>query len=185
MPKIFITFILLSGSLIIGLFYLRPQWQQFGTLRLSAENLRNISAELDELIQNRDALTKTISAVSKTDLGKIDLALPQGPRSAEFLTLLEALAQKNKIILKQVNLSEPLSPAGGLPKPGGNVSLPSASTFREIPVVLNVGGSYESFKSFLSDLEKNLRIIDIESVSFSGSGNNQFDFSIRGKTYYQ
>ena len=185
MPKLFITIILISGSLLIGLFYLRPQWQQFGALRQEAENLRNISAELDELIQNRDALTKIVNTVPKTDLGKIDLALPSGPRSAEFLTLLEALAQKNRVALKQVNLTEPSLEARGQPRPGGTVSMPGANTFRELPTTLNASGSYESFKSFLKDLERNLRIIDVESISFSGGGNNQLDFNIRGKTYYQ
>lgn len=185
MPKLFITIILLLGSIVIGLFYLRPQWQQFTNVREETENMRNISAELDQLIQNRDALTKTINTVSRNDLQKIDSALPEGSRSADFLVLLEALAQKNKVVMRQVNLSEPTSQAGGLPRPGGTVSLPSSNTFRELPIVLNVGGSYESFKSFLRDLEKNLRVVDIQNISFSGSGINQFEFSVRGKTYYQ
>lgn len=185
MPKIFITFLLLSGALLISVFYLRPQWQQFSAIRTETENLVVISAELDVLIQNRDALTKTINTVSRADLAKIDLALPRGPRSADFLVLLEALAQKNRVVLKQVNLTEPVSDTGGLPKPGGSVSLPTSNAFKELPITLNVSGSYEPFKSFLRDLERNLRIIDIVSITFSGSGNNQFDFNLRGKTYYQ
>lgn len=185
MSKIFITLILFLGSLVIGSFYLVPQWRQFSALQTETENLREISAQLDELISNRDALTKTINAVSRADLAKIDLALPQGPHSADFLVLLETLAKKNQVILKQVNLSETAGGTGGLPKPGGSVSLPGASAYQELPITLNINGSYDSFKAFLKDLERNLRVIDIQSITFGGSSTNQFELNLRGKTYYQ
>lgn len=186
MPKLFITLVLILGGTIVGVFYLRPQWQEFKTLGEEAENLRDLSAELDELIQNRDSLIQTLNSVSGEDLKRVDLALPQGARSAEFLTMLEILAKKNNILLRQVDLiEEPPSATGGQPRPGGAVNLPRTGAYRELPITLSVTGSYESFKSFLRDLESSLRIIDVLGVSFSGSGRNQFDFTVKGKTYYQ
>lgn len=185
MARLFIIIILIFAAAVIGVFYLRPQWQQFQTLRKESENLRNIAIELDDLIQNRDALLKAINTVSRQDLQKIDQALPQGPRSAEFLVLLETLANRNNIVLRQVDFIGASEPQSGQPRPGGAITAPSTSTVKEFPISMNVSGSYEAFKSFLRDLERSLRIIDISSISFSSSGKDQFEFSIRGKTYYQ
>ncbi len=185
MARVFISIILIFATGVIGIFYLRPQWQQFQTLQNESENLRNLAAELDELIQNRDALIKTINSVSRQDLLKIDQALPQGPRSAEFLVLLENLAKQNNLILRQVDLISKSENQSGQPRPGGAITAPSTGSVKEFPISLNVSGSYGAFKSFLNDLEKSLRIIDITSVSFSASGKDLFEFTIKGKTYYQ
>lgn len=186
MPKLFITLILISGAVLVGAFYLRPQWQEFKLLRQETENLRNLSSELDELMQNRDALIQTLNSVSREDLRRIDLALPQGARSAEMLALLEVLAQKNNVLLRQVDLvEESAAGKGGQPRPGG-ISTPAPSgPYQELPVTLSVLSPYEAFKSFLDDLENNLRIIDVTGLSFTASGRNQFDFTIKAKTYYQ
>jgi len=185
MPKLFITLVLILGGSIVGVFYLRPQWQEYKTSQAEAENLYNLSVELDELIQNRDSLIQTLNSVSREDLKRIDLALPQGARAAEFLTTLETLAKRNNIIMRQVDLIGESAPTPGQPRPGGTANLPRTGAYRELPMTLSVTGSYESFKFFLRDLEYNLRIIDVLGVSFSGSGRNQFDFTIKGKTYYQ
>ncbi len=186
MARLFIIIILIFAAVVIGVFYLRPQWQQFQILQKESENLRNIARELDDLIQNRDALVKIINTVDKQDLQKIDHALPKGPRSAEFLVLLETLANRNNIVLRQVNFIGAGEPQSGQPRPGGAITAPAGiGTIKEFPVSMNVSGSYEAFKSFLRDLERSLRIIDINSVSFSASSKDQFDFSLKGKTYYQ
>lgn len=185
MARLFITTILILASAVIGVFYLRPQWQQFQTLQEESENLRNIATELDDLIQNRDALIKAINTVSRQDLQKIDQALPQGPRSAEFLVLLETLAKRNNTVLRQVDLIGSGEAQSGQPRPGGSLTAPSIGTIKEFPVSINVGGSYDAFKSFLGDLERSLRIIDINSLSFSASSRDLFEFSLKGKTYYQ
>lgn len=188
MPRLFITIILLLGSVLLGLFYLGPNFTHFRTLQKEVADLRNISAELDELIENRDALLDLINSVSRGDLGRIGEALPQGANSSEFLVTLEALAKRNNLVLRRVDLASPqeAQTRGGQPKPGGISNPPAPATVKELPISMSVAGSYESFKQFLAELERNLRIADVESLSFTSPAlPAQFEFSIRGKTYYQ
>lgn len=185
MARLFIIIILIFAAVVIGVFYLRPQWQQFQILQKESENLRNIATELDDLIQNRDALIKIINTVDKQDLQKIDHALPKGQRSAEFLVLLETLANRNNVVLRQVDFIDAGEPQSGQPRPGGAIIAPGIGAIKEFPISMNVSGSYEASKSFLRDLERSLRIIDISSVSFSASSKDQFEFILKGKTYYQ
>lgn len=186
MPRIFITIILIFGSIVLGAFYLRPQWQEFANLRIETEDLASVSSELDELIANRDTLIQTINSVSKDDLTRVNSALPQGVKSAEFLIMLEALANRNRVTLKQIDISSASVNKSGQPRPGGAIAAPAKGTIQEFPISLSVSGSYEAFKEFLRDLESNLRLVDILEITFNSSGRaGNLDFSLRGKTYYQ
>jgi|SRR3989344_1302298 len=187
MPRIFTTLTLLTASFIAGAFYLRSSWNEFSALGEENENLRNISAELDELIDNRDALLQTINSVSSQNLKKTDRALPQGPKSSELLVLLELFANKNKVSLKRVDLASAQElKAGSQPRPGGATTLPTGGTVKDFPVTIEVVGSYDAVKNYLRDLEKNLRIIDIQNVSFVTPGKEtEFDLTARIKTYFQ
>jgi len=207
MPRLIITIILLFGSLVIGFGYLRPAWQEFKNLGQETRNLEAISAELDLLIENRDALIKKINAISPSDLGRINSAVPRSPQAAKFLVNLENLTLSQGMIITSVDL---VSPSGekreqtqqspGLqPQPGGIIPTPerAKSELLEFPVGLKLSGSYESFKKFLGELEKNLRITDVLEMGFAAPTQTQtnaktnaqpntvMDFRMKIKTYYQ
>ena len=46
-----------------------------------------------------------------------------------------------------------------------------------------VTSSYEVFVSFLEDLERNLQITDISSITFGVEDNNLYKFQVSGKIY--
>lgn len=190
MPRLFITIILLFGTATTGFFYLAPQWQNFKSLRGDSAALAGISEELDALIQNRDALLSLINSVSADNLERIDRALPSGVQASKFLVSLERLTAKNNLVLRRVDLASSaaqLNTRGGQPRPGGTPSSTVKSGgINELPVGLSVSGTYESLKGFLADLEKNLRLIDVEDITFTSPEKpSAFDIAIKAKTYYQ
>lgn len=192
MPRIFVSILLLFGAAIIGLAYLAPEWREFREIRKEVQNLTNTSAELDNILQNRDALVKTINAISQNDLARIDKTLPQGPRTSDFMVTLERMAAERGVILRRVDLasfSQPQTPESGQPRPGGAIGGETLAEFHRVkglPVSFTVQGSYESFRNFLEDLEKHIRLIDLEEISFSSPGStSRIDFSLKARTYYQ
>lgn len=189
MSKVFITIALIFGSVVGGFFYMKPAWQEFQTIRGETEALRQTSIELDQLLENHDKIVQTINSISKEDIRRIDQAFPTGPKSGDFLVLLETLSLKRNLNLKRVDLASlsELKDSKAQPRPGG-LTLPTAApgTIKEFPITLSIGGSYDALKGFLADLEKNVRLIDIQSISFAAPGRpDQFEFTLRGKTYYQ
>lgn len=193
LPRAFITLILLLGAILIGVFYLRPEWKRFQELRVSTERLQQLSSEFDELIKNRDAFVDLINTVSKTDLDNIDKALPKGSQAGEVLVTLENLVGRHGIILQSIGLTagrEPATKISSSPSIGSasvvSTAVP-ASAIKEFPVDLNLTGSYDSIKNFLSEIEKNLRITDVTSLSFGSmkDASEKIGFSLRVKMYYQ
>ncbi len=205
MPRLFLSLILLFGTAVLAFGYLRPSFREFQDLGRELTDLEETSAEFDILVENRDLLIDKIRGVSGTDLQRIDQAMPREPRAAQFLVLLENMALGSGLSIRSIDIAGPApeqarygagSAAGpnpspttrGSPTPGvisGEASAAPGS-IKEFSVGLNVSGSYESFKGFLRELEKNLRLTDIMEISFSSSARlDKLDFTMRLKTYYQ
>ena len=194
LPNLFVSLILGAGVIVGGLFYVKPAWSAFGSTRQEANYLQQISEDLDAVSASYDALLNQVNALSQDDVDRIEAALPTQQNAADFLTGLEALANRHGLALKQIDITN----AGGaqqalsgikktVPRPAGadgsnqNAGAPS----REIPISLSVSGSYEAFKAFLRDLEHMNRIMDVQSLSFAGKEQNSFDFSIKLQAYSQ
>lgn len=192
MTKNFITTILLLATLLIGVFYLFPGWNNFRTLRDETKNLQDTSNELDNIIDKRNTLAATISSVSKEDLARIDQTVPTGPQATTLLVMLDQAASKYSLRLKQTEIETVQSkvkvgaPLGGQPTPRGPTVITQKNAYNEFSFSITLVGSYESFKSFLGDVEKRLRIIDIQGITFHPSEKiNAVEFSVRAKAYYQ
>ena len=189
MPKLLITIFLLAGAALVGYMFLYPAWQEFQSLRQGNLELQQESAEFDFLTQKRDALIKEVNAVSAEQREAIDKAIPLGAKAAEFLVDLEAITKKRGLALKRIDLAGTVEVKSAAGQPVTSRT-PSAAltqgTTAEFPVGLNVSGSYESFKSFLQDLEKNLRLIDVQDISFIAPAKGDLlDFGLKIKTYFQ
>lgn len=192
MAQLFISLALFFGSGIIGYFYAWPAWQEFSNLRQESENAATISSELDELGKNRSDLLSTINSVSKEDNERLTEALPPGPHSGELLVFLENLSIKHGVTIRRVDLTAPQETKvqdtkSSQPRPGTVPTKASDGTIKEFPVTLEIVGTYDAFKAFISDIERSLRIIDVQSITFSAPSliDSKINFSIRGKTYFQ
>ncbi len=200
MPRFFLTVLLLLGSVATGLFYLQPEWIRFQKLRGETEILRQISTELDDLVKNRDLLLEAINSITKDDRDRIEKALPKGPHSGDLLVLLENLAAKNRVKLQQLDITIPAgsrrpSETTRLPKqplPGPSNASEIVPAFSTMPLTLTLAGTYEDFKTILADFENNLRLIDIQDITFgapAGTGDKNLkqdtNFILRAQTYYQ
>lgn len=194
MTKTFLTILFIFGIGVLGFFYLKPAWDNFNNIRAEIGDLQSTSQELESLIANRDALIDSINRISKDDLDRINQALPQGQQSAQLLIFFENISGKSGLVLKTIDVSNKDNAAAGVtaasagqPKPGGSIVAPkTVSIIQEFPINMNLIGTYDSFKKFLSGLENNLRVIDLKTITFGSAGSSGvLNFSIVGKTYYQ
>lgn len=189
MPRFLLAIFLLFGTGVVGLFYLNPEWQKFQSLRQENISLQQTSEEFDSLTERRDALIEEVNAISKEQRNLIGQALPEGAKAADFMVDLETITKKRGLILKRIDLSGTIEVKGktGQPRTESIITTaPTPGAILEFPIILNVTGLYESFKEFIRDLEKNLRLIDVQEISFiTPSQGKTFDFSLRLKTYFQ
>ncbi|MBI3420928.1 MAG: hypothetical protein HY006_02590 [Candidatus Sungbacteria bacterium] len=102
-----IPFVLIAGTILIGIFYLRPTWDEFQQLRQETKRLQELSGEFDELEQQRDALFAKLTAVPKENLIRAEQIIPKGEHLLDYLISLESATRQRGIALNSVTISTP------------------------------------------------------------------------------
>lgn len=180
-------FILVALGVIYFLFL--PQWQAVNEAKADHDAANFAIDEFKKLSDKRDLLRDTYNKVNAPLLDKATQVISSGPQVAGFLADLEALALKNGLILHSVDFGSQGAPApnaGAKPaSSSGGAGLNLSQGVFALPFTVQVVGKYDSFKSFLSDLELNQRLIDVTGINFGAPRGDIFEFSIQAKSYYQ
>jgi len=215
MSKIITALMFFLAALALGFFYTVPAWQRFGALGSDTAALAAASSEFDQLIANRDNLITLINGITKDNLERLDAMFPRGAHAADFLVAVEALTAQSTMALRRIDIVNPASDGNGKagekfgaarasqPRPtaaaglgGGAVPAGTAgaqkqekaqTAAQELPFSVQIAGSYENFKKFLINTERDLRLIDVDEISFTAAGkkDESMDFTLKAKTYYQ
>ena len=194
MPRILLTLIFFLGAIGGAIFYVLPQSNIYMALRSDTGALERISQELDGAGETRDLLRDKIKSVSKADLERVELVLPKGSEREYLIRVIDYYGAENGVAIKSIAFVDQggveASQAGAdlsVPRPGGAPEAVVGKSRKEMEIILDGVGSYDNMKRFLDLLEKHIRIIDVESVTFPAmqSPAETIKFSIKAKTYYQ
>jgi Tfp pilus assembly protein PilO len=195
--SVFLAFLFVLAAFISFFDLVQPTYNDMTALR---------SKQLGEenYIQSQTALVKQVQTILTTyeteaqGAGNVGLAMPSGEDVAGALAQIQGIAANNGIAIGNIAVTPPAiqinaatgiaaaSSSSGLLKPLGSFNFK-----------LTASGSYESFKNFLSEIETNIRIFNVEAVSLqpiaaapSASGkavlsNDMFNYIVTIATYYQ
>lgn len=181
--KTILTIILLLASVAFIFFVARPIWGEVAPLRAEQAAVADALARLKDLQGLRDDLLKTYNAIPRSKIERLYDLLPQKPDSGNILVMLEKLSRERGIRLRRVEF---IKEANQGAQAGANkIITKEAQKFNTISYSFTVSASYEGFRSMLSALEKNLRVINITDISFTGGSSNLFEFTLKAKSYYQ
>lgn len=172
--NIFATILILVAVGIV-IFWARPLWEESKKIAAEKSDLNRALAEFRKLRKVRDEVLTTYNALSREDLEKLGKLLPPGPQSGTLLVNLDNLSRQSGVLLKKVEIRE---------RKEGAPALPGQEAFEKLPVELTVAASYEAFGTFLDALEGNLRLLDIQELSFTVSPANTHEFQIKAQAYY-
>ena len=176
-PRVRLAVFALIIAAGMGYFFILPQWAAVRSLGAQIRELQALREELRELILIRDKLAADYEKIPQSDIAKLQAMVPQGPQPAGLVVDLEALAQRSGVALTQVNVAAGQSQAALGPAP--------ASGLTPIPVSFNIVASYETLQTFLSNLERNRRIIDITEFSFAPGAGGGVPVAFQARAYYR
>lgn len=156
-------------------------------------DLRAVESKLIELRQEY----ATIQTTRQGSLDKLFAVIPNQPDFPSLFVQAEYLANKRKLKLLSIDISRPSDPALSerrVPAAGQSGSaeqqldiLPRNVSSLSITVKLGPG-TYEDLKAYLDDLEKNLRLFDIQTLAFDPIDPKTLKstgFNLTLKTYYR
>lgn len=156
--------------------FLIPQWSGIGNQRAEKINKQKYSNELKAIVAHIDELSGMYVA-SEENLGKLSLAIPSESELPNLLIQLDDIAVKNGMAIGDIKFDI----VKNAENTGEGVDV--------IKINLDIKGTYLDFKKTLADIERNVRLMDVSSIGFSGieSGVAESDlirFAVSLNTYY-
>lgn len=180
MPRFIATAFLLAITTATAYLFIMPQWRTVREMKAAIRVLESVNSELNELAVSRDQLVNEYNAILQSDLDKLEAMVPADRGTASALSDFESLASRHGLSLDQVDFFPAEPPATG------GLALPAASGSGALPVALRLRGSYEGFREFLGDLERNLRLTDVdEAAIISSTAGRDSPMTVKAVMYYR
>jgi Tfp pilus assembly protein PilO len=147
------------------------------------------AAQEESLTSKQAYLTKLNKLKEKYDEAKglvprVDQIFPSTPDIPNLLAEVPDIAGRNGMNVTNIAFSDTKGASTD------DATAP-AESYKSMLINLSVSGSYDSFKNFLRDMEKELRIMDVQSVQFvvpsisdDSSTEKEMSFTLGIKTYF-
>ncbi len=182
------------GSILLAVFVIWPLVSSIIALRDNIQEQEKEMAAIQELINKTNQLSQEYQSMSD-EINMFFMALPEKKNVSYLLVQFESLVGRNGLLLESVKLGQDGGKDLGMAETGIPLedSPSQKRSFVSIPVNVSVTGSYSAFKGFLADLEKNIRVMDVETISFTQKGQsgeseasalNTFKYDLKIKIYH-
>ncbi len=181
-----IPIILLISSLGIFFGYVDPNYKgssytpgDYSTYSVSAlqgelGNFQQIETSSQQVKDKRDSLIAQKNSISVDDQDKLAVMLPSNIDNIRLIIEINNIASQKGISIKNISFSEQ----------GANQNAISTQAYGTLNLKFTVTTTYGNFLNFLSDLESNLRLIDVTGISFSSTNSGLYDFNVSINTYW-
>lgn len=134
-------------------------------------DLQAIKQELDGIVLDFERLKQD----KQTEFEKLNVLLPRGSEYEKIFTLLDDITTRSGLKLTSISIAFSEGAAQRAPEPAFQEVKPGApqvdaSAVQKMVININVsGGNYETLKQYLDAIERNIRLLDVSSLSFDGS----------------
>lgn len=176
LARILITLIFVGAGIGMLQVLVMPAWAGVGALRTEVGNIEEAISLTREVIRKRDEMEQRYQSLSPEEIERIRAFLPSKSEVGELLIDVDALAKKADVKITGLTFQEN---AGQSPVDSAE------SGIQEVSINFSVSGSYASLQQFITSVQRNLRLIDITNVTFTGADKDEFLFSIKARAYYQ
>ena len=190
-PIIFIV-IAIGAFIVFG----SPLNSQVKKLKADIQEYQKALSNSSELEKTRDDLLAVYNKITNEEKDRLNAFLPNNANNIELVLEIQQIARDHDMPLSDIKFDPiGINESSSLPK-----NSEQNSTLANPALILPYGifnlefaveGDYETFKAFLKDLEDNLRLINVKSITFSSPAGNQaeasgdfYKFNMKIETYW-
>lgn len=183
----FLLLLIIAVSVGVFVTFIVPRYKQVQVMRSDVASFDSRLATAQRLKQSREELIARYNSITKTDLDNLKVLLPDTVDNIRLIIQLDSLATKNGMSsLRGVEYDTSKTEVQNKPDTPQTTQKP----YGEFTMSFTTTGQYKNFLSFVSDLEQNLRLVDISSVQFNLAENSKdslgssLSYKITIKTYW-
>lgn len=175
--KQFIIIAIIVAIVVVGIFLGYQQYQEVAAKNRDVKKALNELTKEEAELEDLKKLNETMRTMS-VELNKVRQVLPTGISLPDLLANLEAIAVYSEITFDSVAVASGEQQLASVNVVGEEVSAPAG--VKTLPLTVSVAGNYNNLKRYLDGIEKNLRLIDIDSIDVGESG----IYTISMQAYY-
>lgn len=161
-----ILFVLIS--ILIFIFGVNPIYKDVSLLRSGIATYNQALGNSAELQNKQDVLLKAYNEIKQEDKNRLKSLLPDSVNNIGLIIEIERIAIIHGMPIKDIKFEA--KKKDGAPIDPNVIVAETAVDNRPygvFPIEFSTDGKYDNFVLFLKDLEYNLRLVDVKSVSFS------------------
>jgi hypothetical protein len=129
-------------------------------------------------VELRDRLAVAYEALPQADIERVNKILPDNIDTVRLALDLDSMASRYGISIDSIEAT-----VGGNENQG-NIVLPSEDGIEKTLVSFSFIANYSNFIRLLSDVERNLRIMDIEELSFQSTESGLYSYEVTVGTHW-
>lgn len=175
--RYFFPTILILASIGVFVWLINPLYSDIGTLEQEAASFNAALAKSKELQTVRDELLSKYNTFSTGDLDRLGRMVPDNVDNVRLIMDINNVAARYNMSLKDTKITIVDESKSGLLGP-------DRKKYGSVQLEFSVTGPYGIFLSFLGDLERSLRIVDILGLTFSSASKDFYDFNVILQTYW-
>ncbi len=181
--------------------YSQKQWEKVQTSKAEVAEYRKAVENSKELLKKRDELLNQKNQISDTDLARLETLIPVDVNSTKLILEIQNLASNvhglafenpkydpNKKVTADVKAPVSAGDESAPAKPTTSVNpkdaLISQKEYGIFELEFTVTGSYDKFIAFVEDLERSLRLVDIQSTQISQKDPTTLKYVVKVQTYW-
>jgi len=178
MFKSIISIVFLGAAMAIFFTWTKPYYSEISGLSAQKASLEDVLSSAKQIQEIRDNLLVKYNAIPQENMERLNKFFPSQPNPIKFIIEIENILKKNGMSLKKFDIKS----TGDEEKPTFVIEKQPYDT---VAFSMKISGPYKSFYSLLSDMEKNLRLVDISNISFSSGESDFYEFDINAVTYWK
>ncbi|HWA64555.1 MAG TPA: type 4a pilus biogenesis protein PilO [Candidatus Paceibacterota bacterium] len=170
--KAYLGALIVVAAAFIFWAFVMPSYDHISSAR---EAVAARDAELTQRTSLIDQINSWAQQYSQhsSDISRFSYIVPETKSSPELVSMLEAIVHQSGLTLNGIAL--------------GNIDPNNqAASYQTQGIDLTITGTYPAFRSFLSAIEQNIRIIDITSINAApvGAESSDIQFRLKANTYF-
>lgn len=173
-----LVIVVIAGVLFFA--FTDPLMDQIQLLRVEEARLNEALENAKELRRVQENLLATYRAFAPEDLERLNKLLPDNVDNVRLIIDINNVARPYNMALRNVVVGDNAeSGASAAATPGQG-----ASDLGAISLSFSVSGPYNNFKSFLADLAKSLRLVELRSITFTAGERDFTNYQLELQTYW-
>jgi hypothetical protein len=166
--------------LSVGLFYTftNDQYKQVKAISVTSSEYKDALNNTSQIETLRDNLLTIYNNISPLDIERLNKALPDNIDTVRLALDLDSIASRHGLAIK--SLQAVTRPVGN----GEFAVMSDGNSYEKVVVTFNFVSNYTNFIGLITDLEQNLRVMNIKSVSFDTIDSGLYEHEVSIETYW-